>query len=961
MNFPELGDPQFCSETPYTPLNATEPRKEPLGGTTHLLPALSVKGICMSSNSETLRPGHPASATGCLAQNQLTALLVDHWTTCYRWLQERHELELESCEPEVRQYCPIHGGDSGEAFHLYPDARVNGGCVCNSCGSFGDGIRFLTRYFESQQGLASGKALQRAERLLTGYVQDVLNLEELPSKVAKRVATWSKAHDKELVSRYLSRRGLQEVGTGIPAIISLRGGRIAAIDQADETREFPAVMSLVRDRTGLPISFHRTLVTEAGEKAQNGKLIKSIASVDKAVSFSGSYTDLDSDPSSTVLLIGEGWESVLAARFVFERLLGHGVRARAMLGRGGWGYGKMEVPPGIEKVYLVADRDHTLRDTRKSAAALAARHAPDGVHILIAPAPEVPGKEKPDWNDAWVELRPDACVEQARAAEAVTPPEHGHGSVATRPNDPGQRVASLPVVRNDNGRVELELDAYTDSDLFEAFDREVRTHPPSDWFSFRGAVVVVQDGRIAPLTDKHAAAWVSRHFDFLRVTREAPRKLPTPTQRVGLWLLNRSTHELCREVLPPLRGIVHRATLVELGPTYVPVAEQGYDSLSRYIGAQDEQDRKVWEIAQGFVDEASADINALLTLAEQCMERVYVELFTDFAFASDVDRVNALAMLLTPLVAEALPAVPFFIAEAPVRGTGKTTLVNACSRLWGRVYEAQYTRDEAELGKSLGAAFEDGVPLITFDNISGRLNSDVLKRLLTSPRETAIRRLGSNSTIYPPAGLVLYATANNPEIQEEVMRRSVIIRLDAKVEDPSLRTGFRHQDLAGYVTQNQYELRCYLYTILQAWRAAKMPLASCPTAFAGFQPWADLMYSLLGFSRLKGYPQLVANRAGLLVGSDVEQEEVRIFIHNWFARYPGEFVTVADLLELAEDEELLPQVQNRPSRAAKLQRMASWLGALQGRVFNLNGSQYRVAEDEQNKHHRRRYRLDSCN
>jgi hypothetical protein len=57
-------------------------------------------------------------------------------------------------------------------------------------------------------------------------------------------------------------------------------------------------------------------------------------------------------------------------------------------------------------------------------------------------------------------------------------------------------------------------------------------------------------------------------------------------------------------------------------------------------------------------------------------------------------------------------------------------------------------------------------------------------------------------------------------------RRSVLIRLDANVERPAERKGFRHPNLLAYARGNRGQLVWACLTLIQAWVAAGRPSGS---------------------------------------------------------------------------------------------------------------------------------------
>ena len=84
------------------------------------------------------------------------------------------------------------------------------------------------------------------------------------------------------------------------------------------------------------------------------------------------------------------------------------------------------------------------------------------------------------------------------------------------------------------------------------------------------------------------------------------------------------------------------------------------------------------------------------------------------------------------------------------------------------------------------------VPVVLFiDNLQQRLESPALASAITAD-VYADRVVGSSDTLRLPVHCLWLATGNNPFVSREIARRTVSIRLDAGVDHPDLRTGFRH-------------------------------------------------------------------------------------------------------------------------------------------------------------------------
>jgi len=121
----------------------------------------------------------------------------------------------------------------------------------------------------------------------------------------------------------------------------------------------------------------------------------------------------------------------------------------------------------------------------------------------------------------------------------------------------------------------------------------------------------------------------------------------------------------------------------------------------------------------------------------------------------------ALALLLTPLARPAVGRMPLFLVSAPVRGSGKSTLVRLASVLaTGRaapVIAATASGDELE--KRLVASLLAGDSLILLDNFNGTLRSDLLSQAVTEG-VLRIRRLGASEQVEVVSDSVWVANGN---------------------------------------------------------------------------------------------------------------------------------------------------------------------------------------------------------
>jgi len=186
---------------------------------------------------------------------------------------------------------------------------------------------------------------------------------------------------------------------------------------------------------------------------------------------------------------------------------------------------------------------------------------------------------------------------------------------------------------------------------------------------------------------------------------------------------------------------------------------------------------------------------------------------------------------------------------------------------------------------------------ILIDNLTTALDSGSLAGALTTTWWSD-RRLGVNEMIRVPVRCVWIATANNPTLSTELARRTIRIRLDPKVDRPWQRTGFRHEDLRGWVDEHRSKIVCAALTLVQSWISAGQPLGKAH--LGSFERWAAVHSGILDHLGIKGF---LANANEFYEVADIEGAVWRQFVDLWFETFNESEVGVADLFTLAQDVE----------------------------------------------------------
>ena len=143
------------------------------------------------------------------------------------------------------------------------------------------------------------------------------------------------------------------------------------------------------------------------------------------------------------------------------------------------------------------------------------------------------------------------------------------------------------------------------------------------------------------------------------------------------------------------------------------------------------------------------------------------------------------------------------------------------------------TREEAE--KRLSTLLMRGDPIIALDNCEGPLEGVVFNQALTQ-QWANLRILGQSKAIRARCASLITATGNNLVIKGDLTRRSVVCRLDPKVERPELRQ-FTYDPIAD-AKDNRGELVAAALTILRAYHVAGRP--NRPPRLQSFEQWSDI-------------------------------------------------------------------------------------------------------------------------
>jgi hypothetical protein len=322
----------------------------------------------------------------------------------------------------------------------------------------------------------------------------------------------------------------------------------------------------------------------------------------------------------------------------------------------------------------------------------------------------------------------------------------------------------------------------------------------------------------------------------------------------------------------------------------------------------------------------------------------------DFPFVTPAHRSVALSGLLTSVCRRALATAPLHAFSAPIRGSGKSKLVDIASviatGLEAPVVAAGATEEELE--KRLVALLLEGRPLITIDNCSRALGGDFLCQILTQATVKP-RILGKSETPTCSTGALVMATGNNFVAVGDLERRTIVCKLDPKCEAPETRV-FSFEPVA-VAKERRPALVVAALTVLRAYHVAGRP--GRPDPLGSFEDWSNLVRgSLMWLGEADPVGTMAEVRA-----SDPTTAQLRQVMAAWSDTFGREGVTVSQVIKRAMEQQRASSYEgplefvNEDLHEALL-TVAGRGGGINGRALGawLSGSKDRVLDGQRFEH-----------
>jgi hypothetical protein len=276
------------------------------------------------------------------------------------------------------------------------------------------------------------------------------------------------------------------------------------------------------------------------------------------------------------------------------------------------------------------------------------------------------------------------------------------------------------------------------------------------------------------------------------------------------------------------------------------------------------------------------------------------DLLGDFPWADEhASRANMIAALVTPMVRDLVSGpVPLFGLDAPKAGNGKGLLAT-CASIVTTGHDVSVmadTKSEEEFRKRVTTKLMEGAGVLLLDNVRRRLDSASLAALLTAT-VWSDRVLGSSRTVTLPVRALFLVTGNNLQFSDEITRRTVSVRIDAKADRPWEGRTYRHPDLPGWLRRHRHDVIWACLVLVQHWLARGRPDWS-GAPMGSYESWCRVLGGILETAGIQGF---LENRRELYSRGDADSEEWRAFTSAWWNEHRDSPVKVAELQSIAEE------------------------------------------------------------
>ena len=256
-----------------------------------------------------------------------------------------------------------------------------------------------------------------------------------------------------------------------------------------------------------------------------------------------------------------------------------------------------------------------------------------------------------------------------------------------------------------------------------------------------------------------------------------------------------------------------------------------------------------------------------------------------------------LACALTALIRPSLDLAPGTAFDAPAPRSGKGLSVNIIHMIaYGhRAVVENWTKDEKENEKMLGAVLLAGRGALAIDNVEIILGGGLISKILTELR-MGVRILGKSEDPITEPIMLVTITGNNLRFRGDITARLLKARIDAGMENPEDRVF--NWDPVVYALEHRAELVHDVLTVLRAYIVSGERIKCSQWGY--YVNWSRFVREPLLWL---GEPDpVITNRD--IKSDDPEREKVAVFVQALFNAFPDHVArTTKEIIAAAESLE----------------------------------------------------------
>ena len=146
--------------------------------------------------------------------------------------------------------------------------------------------------------------------------------------------------------------------------------------------------------------------------------------------------------------------------------------------------------------------------------------------------------------------------------------------------------------------------------------------------------------------------------------------------------------------------------------------------------------------------------------------------------------------------------------------------------------------------------------------------------------------------IHALVNITWMATANNVQFDDDMSRRNVISRIDAKMEFPYERPKqmFKNDDIRKWSKDHRGELIWAALTLCRAWISRGRPPGN--QVMGSYESWVETIGGIFQVCDVKDF---LGNREKRRKSADTESAAFRAFCQSWYDKFGPKVVGVKDL------------------------------------------------------------------